>query len=59
MLKYNETVGRYCPMGARGRFPLPEDKGRTDRLGFVNGVIRNDLFSEDIYDKLLAKYEIS
>ena len=58
LLKYNETVQRYIPIGTLGRFPLPEDIGKTDRLGFVNGLIDGVSLNEEYYKKLCEKYDI-
>ena len=58
LLEYNESMQRYIPIGTQGRFPLPEDIGKKDRLGFVNGLITGAQFREDYYKQLCEKFDI-
>ena len=55
LLSYDEKMQRY----SANRLPLPENKDKSDRLGFKNG-IRNDMkFQQELYDLLLEKYDIN
>lgn len=59
LLSYNEAMKRYIPVGTYGRFPLPEDRGKTDRLGCVDGLITGIPFNEEYYKKLIEMYNIT
>ena len=59
VLGYNEYQKSYGPFEYEGRFPLPEDLGKKDDLGFTNGVLKEEQFNKEIYDQLLERFNIS
>ena len=50
--------GAYSPRQSQGRFPLPEDLGKTDKYGFKNGLAPGVSFQSGIYSRLCSDYGI-
>ena len=59
VLGYNKAQKRYGPFEYEGRFPLPEDLGKKDDLGFTNGMYKEEQFNKEIYDKLIERFNIT
>ncbi|MBR4555815.1 MAG: hypothetical protein IKO27_09525 [Ruminococcus sp.] len=56
VMKYNKSFNAYDPFGSQGRFPLPEDRGKTDEFGFTDGLAKGVSFQGEIYDALRKKF---
>ena len=59
VLSYNKYQKRYGPFEYEGRFPLPEDLGKKDELGFTNGMLEEEQFNKEIYNQLLERFRIT
>lgn len=58
VLRYFSGWNAYAPCDSQGRFPLPEDLGKTDKYGFKNGLAPGVSFQSGIYSRLCSEYGI-